>query len=135
MPRATDPPALDPNTLMRADAALAALAGDYLKWAEADVARLAVCLGDARTDAGGRRDHLARMFSLAHDMKGQGGTFGYDLVTEIGARLCRLLDGRPEPDAADWDRLTAHVNALSRVLTEQLAGDGGQSGQTLLAGL
>ena len=34
---------------------------------------------------------LDELYGIAHNIKGQGGSFGYDLVSEIGASFCNYL--------------------------------------------
>lgn len=115
---------LDPEALARAEAALNSLSSHYLSWAEADLASLRAALAEGSN---------ARLFTIAHDMKGQAATFGYPLVTTIGERLCRYLDAHPED--ADPAQLAVLVGAIAQVLTQRLEGDGGAAGLSLLAQL
>jgi HPt (histidine-containing phosphotransfer) domain-containing protein len=97
----------------------------YLAWAVADLERLdAACR--ARAPA---REELYR---LAHDMKGQGGTVGYPLISAIGASLCRFLEGRPTLDRAALAVARRHVDALRTVIASRLSGDGGARGAELI---
>jgi HPt (histidine-containing phosphotransfer) domain-containing protein len=132
-----DLPDIDPAALARAEAALAALAGSYLAWADADAARLAAGLEQALCDSAGLHAHLPRLFRVAHDIKGQAATFGYPLVSDIAQRLCRVLQDclDPDPSPGDADRISAHVGALVRAISLRLAGDGGETGRHLLASL
>ncbi|OAN52405.1 hypothetical protein A6A04_00490 [Paramagnetospirillum marisnigri] len=114
--------------MARAEAALANLSGRYIAWAEADLARLEACWALVMAEPDQRPSHLATLFQIAHDMKGQGSTFDYPLVSELGQRLCRLLETRPEA----LEPMAALVAALGRVIRERLSGDGGAIGNTLL---
>jgi HPt (histidine-containing phosphotransfer) domain-containing protein len=120
---------LDPEALARAEAALNSLSSRYLSWAEADLAALRAALAELSTDP----SWLARLFTIAHDMKGQAATFGYPLVTAIGERLCRYIDTHPKE--SDPARIAAMVEAIAQVLTRRLEGDGGAAGRELLARL
>ena len=137
MPGEDEPPGTDlyPAALARAEAALANLSDRYLGWAEADLIRLENCLAEVLSHPEGRADHLARLFGIAHDMKGQGTTFDYPLVSELGNRLCRLLETVPQPTADDLGRIAALAAAMGRVIRERLAGDGGAAGRSLLESL
>ena len=130
-----EPPFPDPAALARAEAALANLSDRYLGWAEADLVRLEACLIEVQGAGDGRTDRLGRMFAIAHDMKGQGSTFGYPLISELGGRLCRLLETVPDPSAQDMDRIAALAVAMGRVIRDRLAGDGGEDGSRLRAEL
>jgi hypothetical protein len=121
---------LDPDDLARAEAALAGLAADYIQWAEADMARLKDALGCALAE-GEREAAVAELFAIAHDVKGQAGTFGYGLLSTLGGRLCKLIQATPDDTAA----MAALVNAMAEVVAARLSGDGGERGQALLAAL
>lgn len=115
-------PGIDPVALARAEAALAALADNYLAWAEADVARLRAALDPFQPDL---------LFAIAHDVKGQAGTFGFPLITELANRLCRLLESQP----VDQDGAALLVELMSEARSRRLDGDGGEDGRRLLARL
>ena len=66
-------------------------------------------------------------------MKGQGETFDYPLVSQLGNALCRLLETAPPPGSAGMEQVTALAAALGRVIRERLAGDGGEEGRRLRA--
>lgn len=80
---------VDAEAMRRAEAAVAAMREDYLAWLRRDVARLDAMLAQAQR-AGDAAD-FAGMLRIAHDMRGQGGTFGFPLVSEVAASLGRLL--------------------------------------------
>ena len=122
---------MDPAALARAEAALSALSGRYLEWAEADLARLEACLSLALAHPGEQALHLPQLFGIVHDMKGQGETFGYPLVSQLGNALCRLLETSPPPGSTGMDRVAVLAAAMSRVIRERLSGDGGEEGQRL----
>src|SRR3546814_6468083 len=76
-------------TLANAQAAVADLADQYIGWVNEDLVRLEAA---AKTAAGSTApDKLTAVYDVAHDIKGQGSTFGYQLVPEIGALLCRYI--------------------------------------------
>jgi hypothetical protein len=51
------------------------------------------------------------MYRLAHDLKGQGTTFGYPRVTEIAAELCRAINGH-----AGTAELSSYLDRLNSAL-------------------
>lgn len=78
--------------------------------------------------------HLKAMYEIVHDLRGQGATFGYPLVTRIGNTFCRLLEIRTAPDRRDLDRIRAHIDALVMVVSKNLRGEH-PAGTELVAGL
>jgi two-component system chemotaxis response regulator CheY len=74
-----------------------------------------------------------------HGIKGQGGTFGFNLITEIaalGQALMRDVEGDVENVYRHRDALirciTALVQAIRLVLQNDIRGDGGKVGERLL---
>src|SRR5262245_48999244 len=87
--------------LARAQAAVADLAKNYAPSTIADLDRCAVLLKTAREDVGARSGAIKDLYGMAHNIKGQGSSFGYPLVTRIGDSLCRLV--RQDRDFSDAD--------------------------------
>jgi hypothetical protein len=78
----------------------------------------------------------ARLNALAHELKGLGGTFGYDLVTIVADSMCRTInDQNVIADEGLQRRLAASAPALSAVVQFDLKGDGGAQGRELLSTL
>ena len=74
---------------------------------------------------------LARMAELVHVLKGQGSSFGFPLVTQIGTSCMRLLKGRESVDAPVAGLIAAHIDALDVVIEKSIQGDGGEFGAAL----
>jgi chemotaxis protein histidine kinase CheA len=127
---------VDMATLEKAEAMIANLQGDYLEWAAEDLANLGQALAHYTSHPEDVAAANAEVFRVAHDMKGQGGSFGYGLVTEVGDRLCRLLDSiKGHPTEAQAKALALHVEAMRIIFAQRMEGDGGSAGQALVAGL
>lgn len=125
----------DEDALARAEAALAALDDDYLRWVQADVTALVGALAVLRQAAGAQWQPSAdRLYAIAHDIKGQGATFGYPLMSMLAQALCGLIAGAPG-DRALLARSGALVAAMAEVVSARLSGDGGRRGRDLLASL
>jgi len=121
--------------LARAQAAVADLAKNYAPNTLADLERCAALLQAARTDPAGRGARVKDIYGIAHNMKGQGSSFGFPLVTRIGQSLCALT--RRERAFSDQDLavIQAHFEALKLILTKDIKGDGGEVGGKLAARL
>ena len=114
--------------LRKAEDAVNRLHKDYTNWVREDLAKLDVALKALREDPDRRRVHLDSLFGTAHDMKGEGGTFGYPLITRIGGSLCRYLNDTT-PGDHDLKVLAAHIDAMKAVITNEVSGDGGTVGR------
>ena len=76
---------------------------------------------------------ITRIAKIAHDMKGQGGSFGYPIMSEIAASLGTFCKVTPDPRTTQLEVVTAHVEAMRTVMAEDLRGDIGETGHTLLS--
>src|SRR5690606_20473288 len=76
--------------IAHAEAAVAALRDSFRETLAEDIASLEEIF--SRLDKGvPPADVLKDIHSIAHNIKGQGGSFGYHLITSIGASLCDYL--------------------------------------------
>ena len=124
------------TALARAEAAVANLAQDYASWALADVAKARTALAAAIDDPAGRGQHVEALFRVGHDLKGQGTSFGFPLVTKIGQSLCALTRDRDRQyESRHLDLAKAHLDALDLILAKSIKGEGGKVGAELVAKL
>lgn len=118
-----------------AEEAVAALADNFTAWAGEDVATCKRILADAAESAPEGEGQIGRvaqdLFGKLHNLKGQGGSFGYDLVTSIGELACDFLRDRETLDASERHVVAAHLDSLEYVLDRNVVGDGGESGKRL----
>jgi hypothetical protein len=121
--------------LARAQAAVAELAKNYGPSTIADLDRSAALLKAAREDAGTRAASIKDLYGIAHNIKGQGSSFGYPLVTRIGHSLCNLVRQEREFSDADLGVMQAHLDALRLILAKDIKGEGGEVGNKLAARL
>jgi hypothetical protein len=111
----------DANAIERAEAALESLSINFEEWMATEIERL----DGARTNARGLAysdASLETLFLRAHDVKGVGTTYGYPLITALGAQLCRLLDN-PEGRRAAREMpalIDAHVDGMRAILRSNL---------------
>jgi chemotaxis protein histidine kinase CheA len=124
------------KALARAEAAVANLAQDYASWALADVAKARAALAAAIDNPAGRAPYIEALFRVGHDLKGQGASFGFPLVTKIGHSLCLLTRDRTRQyDSKHLDLAKSHLDALDLILTKGIKGEGGKVGAELVAKL
>jgi hypothetical protein len=123
------------ETLARAEEATTALRANYTEWARIDVNNTQALLDAAKKAPEGRREQLDLLYASMHNIKGQGTSFGYPLVTRIGQSLCRLIAPGRALDEAGLKIAQAHLDALKLVLDQKIAGKGGEVGEKLAARL
>ena len=129
------PGAVDPKTLERAEAVIASLADQYLDWVQEDLRRIEEAYAKLATATGERKAELDGVFQIAHDMKGQGGSFDYHLVTIIGNDMCRFIEKMESVGQPEISVIRLHIDTMKLVIAAQMKGDGGNEGAKLLKGL
>ncbi len=130
------PGAVAPDVLEKAEAAITGLTGNYLQWVEDDLTRIQEAYETLAAASGAEtKAALDKVFLIAHDMKGQGGSFGYDLITIVGNQLCRLIEKMDEIGRSEMEVIRLHVETMKLVITKDMRGDGGPQGAQLLKGL
>ena len=129
------PNAVSAETLARAEKVITDLTDNYLEWVEDDLKKIRVAYDRLVNNEGPQREALDAMFRIAHDIKGQGGSFGYDLVTVIGNQLCHFLENREAITPAGIEAVGLHIEAIKVVIGQRMTGDGGKAGEMLLSGL
>lgn len=129
------PGAVDLETLERAEKVIASMADSYLEWVQEDLTRLDNCYKAMQEAEPPRKKAADGLFQVAHDIKGQGGSFGYDLMTVIGNELCRLLERQDSFGSAEMQAIKVHIDAMKLVIQNSMTGDGGPNGQALVAGI
>lgn len=124
----------DDDLFAAVDDLVANMGGRYLDWAKADIAKLRAVLAEARALPGeGRASFVRPIFAVAHDIKGQGGSFGYALMTFLGDGLCRFVEAQARLDDNTLTRMDDYADAMETVIKRRLAGDGGADGAALKA--
>jgi len=133
--RVGGPGAVDASTLDRAEQAITNMADQYLDWVQEDIKRIDVAFAALAAARGEREKELDDVFQVAHDMKGQGGSFGYDLVTAIGNQLCRLIEKLEHVGDAEVNAIKVHIDAMKLVVAQKMKGNGGKASDQILIGL
>ena len=113
--------------------ALADLTISYIEQVKKDIQTMYDILGRAETAAPQKKLSLIQedFFIKMHDLKGQGATFGYPLLTDIGAAVCDFLRSKKGFSLLDINFLKQHVEDADHIIQENLTGDGGAWGEAL----
>ena len=111
---------INADTIRRAEEAVGKLASQYRDWVRGDITKLRQSLTAAKAGGDARDDAYREIRRLAHDLRGQGTTFGYPLVTRIAQSVSQTLKERA-PGANVDAQLGAHVDAISAVIEGDIA--------------
>lgn len=129
------PGAVDLAAIERAESVIANMADDYLDWVEEDLVKISKAQADLKANRDDSKHRLDRIFQVAHDMKGQGGSFGYDLMTILGNDLCRFIEGKETASDIDVEVIDLYIGTMQIVISKRMSGDGGSEGTQVLSGL
>ncbi|HLN25295.1 MAG TPA: phosphorelay protein [Patescibacteria group bacterium] len=130
------PDGVDVEALERAEAVIANLRSSYLIWVQEDLIKINACYEQALAlPVEARGPSIKAVFGIAHDIKGQGGSFGFQLMTILGNQLCRFTENRTLFGDAELEVIRLHIAAMRMVIGELIEGEGGAAGEDLLRGL
>ena len=108
--------------LEQANDVIAQMAKDYEQTAGKSLTEMGRLLKQAQEQ---KNPDLIRtdLFRLAHDMKGQGATFGYPLLTDAGNHLCRFVEKADVLSKGAIKKIRVHLDFLQKVLAEKIKGE------------
>jgi len=128
------PNSVSPEVLERAEKAIQILKKDYLNWVEDDLKKIDIAyhklLLNPENDV-----LLQNVYKVAHDIKGQGGSFGYDMMTEIGQSLCQLIEKMKTIGPNELEIIGVHTDAMGVVIHDRIERTGGDTATAMLKGL
>ncbi|MEX2449996.1 MAG: Hpt domain-containing protein [Rhodospirillales bacterium] len=129
------PGAVDEETLKRAEAVISKEANNYFQLVKEDLSKLRRSMSALKADPAEPQPALGEIFSVTHTIKGQAGSFGYDLLTQIADRLCRVIEYLDDIKAKDLQVMELCILAMHLVVSQSIMGTGGSEGRALLEGL
>lgn len=88
-------------------------------------------IAEARTLAAA--DDLEPLFEIAHDLKGQGSSFAYPLITELFDSICHVIRTEAATGTRRRAFLAVQLDAAEMILRQGLTGEGGNTGTQLMA--
>jgi len=131
----TGPGKLDTVLLDRAEKAVQKLGISYGEWVKDDLKEIEATMKTLVASGGKDEAAMKELYRVVFDTKGQGGSFGYPLLTQVAGSLAEFLCERKELDRFALEVAAAHVSAMRAVIRENVRDDGGQTGTELAEGL
>lgn len=123
------------DILARAEAVVANISSEFPQYVHEEIERMrgiAKSLASAGSPEEKRAAAEDLMFA-AHDFKGQGGSFGYPLLSKIAASLHHLVKQAPEFDAHIMTAVKAHIDSIALVNAKAMKEADHPLGQKLVA--
>jgi hypothetical protein len=75
---------------------------------------------------------MENLYLRAHDLKGLGTTYGYQLITRIAGSLCRMIDDKEKRAGAPLELVDAHIDAIKAAVRDDIKSDDHQVGRVLV---
>ncbi len=113
---------IDTAPIQRAERALEQLSVAFDSWLTEEVEALTRARDVVRAK-GLSEDTRKELHRAAHDLKGQGETYGYPLITIVCSTLCKLLESAIEPDLIPLDIINHHVDAVRNMEKMKIKSD------------
>jgi CheY-like chemotaxis protein len=121
------------EVLSEADNLLERKSAEFHDWALDYLGMMSKCCDKAlQAQLHNRRKPFERINELAHELRGQGGTFGYPLITSVGKMLYEITGASCSTDDLAVDIVKAHIDTMRAVFKGKIKGDGGEVGRAVL---
>ena len=127
--------AFDEDLMEKAMAVLDDMAEDYPDWVAGLIQQLADVHRRCVDTPEQRFQHFEQLHAIAHDMRGQGGTFGYPLMSNFADGLYDFTGVSAATSDKNVEIIKAHIDAMRLVIKDRISGDGGDIGSQLKLGL
>ena len=123
--------AIDPAAIAKAEAALMSLASNFTQWLADEITKLEASRSQVKT-VGVNAETMEHLYLRAHDLKGLGTTYGYQLITRIAGSLCRMIDDKEKRLSAPLELIDAHIDAIKAAVRDDIKTDEHPVGRILV---
>jgi HPt (histidine-containing phosphotransfer) domain-containing protein len=89
---------------------------EFLQEADEKAREIAQTLADDRSS-----ETLDRLAYLAHQLKGSGGSYGYQRISTDAAELEKAFEALARGESSDEARIRAHVDGLQSEIAQRMA--------------
>ena len=132
----SEPLYFDPMIIKAAEKRIQALVGDYADWVKKYISSMTEsesALSSETESIQTNKKHVANINRIAHELRGQSGTFDYPLITKLAKSLYEVTSDPGRLITQDRKKLIdAHIDAIRTVFKNRITGEGGEVGVALL---
>lgn len=108
---------------------------EYERWLHDDLKIMDNLLAELNTKPENKIEIYKNIKEKIHDIRGQGSTFGYALVSSVSHSLCRLIVETKPGNIPPYELMFLHVNSLHLVVDKNIEGLDSDGAKTLLKSL
>ena len=123
--------AIDPAAIAKAEAALKSLASNFTQWLADEITKLDAARQQVKAQ-GATPETMGNLYLRAHDLKGLGTTYGYQLITRIAGSLCRMIDEKEKRANTSLELVDAHIDAIKAAVRDDIKSDDHPVGSVLV---
>ena len=129
------PGAVDEDTLERAETVISDETDSYFELVKEDLVKLQLGVADLKSNLAEPQKALEQVFFVAHNIKGQAGSFGFEILTQIADRLCRIIEYLDSVKPKELKVIELCVLAMQLIVVQSNKDTNEKEGQALLEGL
>lgn len=126
---------IDPKRIKRAEGVIGAMSDKFEESVIVEITRLTNLAMDLEVDPSEAEKIQKIARRIGHDLRGQGATYDYNLISSMAASLYRYAERLHSCADLNPDVLRAHAEAMRAVIKNQVKGDGGNVGVSLMKSL
>ncbi len=126
---------LDPSLLAKAEKAMDDVKPQVQEHVKGEVGRLQALMSKVSSSEGKDPAAIEEMFRVSFELKGQGTSAGFNLVTRFGDSLCRYIEAQKHPGAKEIAIMKAHVDSIAAIMARGIQGDQNPIGLAIAAEL
>ncbi len=126
---------IDPDLIKQAEDLVGSMGGEFTESVSQEISHVMELALSLETNPAKATDILQDVRRVAHDLRGQGATYGYDLISDVSECLFRYADCLTDAADLNPDVLRAHADAMRAIIMNEVKGDGGEVGTDLVSSL
>ena len=126
---------IDPDLVKHAESVIGTMGDEFAGSVELETARIMKLAMDLEADPAKAPKIQTKIRRISHDLRGQGATYGYDIISDVAECLYTYTDSLASSADLNADVLRAHADAMRAVVKNEVKGDGGEVGLDLVKSL
>ena len=126
---------MDLQAIAAAEADFQEFGEDYADWAKGQIAELQAQYRACQEEGADHRKIFMKINELANDLRDQGATFGYPLVSDFSKSLCAITHSVVSFNKTRLVLIKTHLDSIDLVIRQKLEGDGGPMGKEIAKSL